>query len=145
VGNHWLDVVGSCLRYDDGRTGLPALEPGAEVEVVLRCTAPSILGDYLLEVDLVQEGVNWFAERGSPTARVKVTVEDTAASVETGAVPAPPDALFADPPKMETFTVPIGEVVAVLESQGAVVESIRKDMSAGERWRSYEYIATGKR
>ena len=145
VANHWLDAAGSCLHRDDGRTGLPRLEPGAAVDLRLRCTTPTEPGDYLLEVDLVQEGVTWFAERGSPSARVMVTVVETTTGIESDEVPVLPALLSSDPPKMETFTVPIGDVVALLEAQGAVIQSIQKDASAGDWWRSYEYIATLKR
>src|SRR5918911_1722629 len=50
------------------------LRAGEETEVPLLVTAPKEPGDYLLEVDLVQEQVGWFSDKGSPTARAKVTV-----------------------------------------------------------------------
>jgi len=75
AGNRWLKSDGSLLTNMDGRYGIPKdLKPGEETEVPLLVTAPKDPGDYTLEVDLVQEGVAWFSEKGSPTARVKVTV-----------------------------------------------------------------------
>jgi len=37
-------------------------------------TAPKEPGEYVLEVDLVQEQVAWFRDKGSATAKTKVTV-----------------------------------------------------------------------
>ena len=76
LGNHWLDAQGRLLTLDDGRTALPYdLRPGREVELPLTITAPKVSGDYLLEFDMVQEKVAWFADEGEgSTTRLKVTV-----------------------------------------------------------------------
>jgi hypothetical protein len=75
AGNRWLKDDGSLLTNMDGRYGVPQnLAPGEEVEVPLAITAPKDPGDYYLEVDVVQEGVAWFSEKGSPTAKTKITV-----------------------------------------------------------------------
>lgn len=76
VGNRWLNAADEKLVSDmDGRYGLARdLKPGEETEVALAITAPKEPGDYILDVDLVQEQVAWFHEKGSPTARAKVTV-----------------------------------------------------------------------
>jgi len=75
VGNRWLKSDGSLLTNMDGRYGIGKdLKPGEETEVPLQVTAPKEAGDYLLEVDLVQEQVAWFSDKGSPTAKTKVTV-----------------------------------------------------------------------
>ena len=75
AGNRWLKPDGSLITNMDGRYGLSAnLKPGEETVVPLVITAPNEPGDYLLELDLVQEQVAWFSEKGSPTARTKVTV-----------------------------------------------------------------------
>jgi hypothetical protein len=76
LGNHWLDPSGRVLINDDGRTQLPRdLQPGEEIEVKLHVNAPNAPGDYLLELDMLQEGVSWFGLKGSPTARLPVRVE----------------------------------------------------------------------
>jgi hypothetical protein len=75
AGNRWLKSDGSLLTNMDGRYGINKdLKPGEETEVPLLVTAPNDPGEYTLEVDLVQEGVAWFSEKGSATAKVKVTV-----------------------------------------------------------------------
>ena len=75
AGNRWLKPDGSLVTDMDGRYGISKdLKPGEETEVPLLVTAPKEPGEYLLEVDLVQEQVGWFSEKGSPTARTKITV-----------------------------------------------------------------------
>lgn len=75
AGNRWLKSDGSLLTNMDGRYGIGKdLKPGEETEVPLTVTAPKGPGDYILEVDLVQEQVSWFSEKGSPTAKTRITV-----------------------------------------------------------------------
>jgi glucose/arabinose dehydrogenase len=74
AGDRWLKPDGTPVA-DDGRYGIGKdLKPGDETEVPLLVTAPKEPGEYILEVDLLQEQVAWFADKGSPTARAKVTV-----------------------------------------------------------------------
>jgi uncharacterized cupredoxin-like copper-binding protein len=75
AGNRWLKPDGSLVTDMDGRYGISKdLKPGEETEIPLTVTAPKEPGEYILEVDLVQEQVAWFSDKGSPTARAKVTV-----------------------------------------------------------------------
>ena len=75
AGDRWLKADGSLLTDMDGRYGIGKdLKPGEETEVSLAITAPKDPGEYTLEVDLVQEQVAWFREKGSPTAKAKITV-----------------------------------------------------------------------
>jgi hypothetical protein len=77
LGNHWLTCRGEVLIWADGRTPLkePVL-PSGEARLDLKVRAPSEAGEYLLEIDLVEEGVAWFKERRSPAAVVPTTVLD---------------------------------------------------------------------
>ena len=76
LGNHWLDREGRTLVTDDGRAGLPYdLPPGAEAELLLTVTAPQTPGDYVLELDMVQEQVAWFAGKGSQPLRVRWRID----------------------------------------------------------------------
>ena len=75
AGNHWLDEEGNSVVNDDGRSVLPAdVLPGATIAVPLVINAPRQAGEYLLEVDMVQEGASWFGLKGSRTWRGRVTV-----------------------------------------------------------------------
>jgi hypothetical protein len=77
VGNHWLDESGQVLAMGDGRSSLPYdVKPGERVEVLLTINAPSKSGNYILELDVVQENVTWFAAKGNRTLRLNVVVEN---------------------------------------------------------------------
>jgi hypothetical protein len=77
LGNHWLDQNGKTLINDDGRSPLlKDLRPGEESELSLIVNTPHTPGEYVLEIDMVQEGVSWFGLRGSRTQRIRITVED---------------------------------------------------------------------
>jgi hypothetical protein len=76
AGNHWLDASGATITNDDGRGPLPHdLAPGEETEITFTINAPPRPGDYILEVDMLQEGVSWFALKGSKPLRVPVRVQ----------------------------------------------------------------------
>lgn len=76
VGNRWLKSDEKTLVTNmDGRYGLQKnLKPGEEEQVSLQITAPKEPGEYTLEIDMVQEQVSWFSDKGSPTAKAKITV-----------------------------------------------------------------------
>ena len=72
---HLLAADGHTLRYDNDRTWLlEAMAPGEERAVSLTVKAPVEPGTYKVEIDLVWEGVMWFADAGNPTAIVDLTV-----------------------------------------------------------------------
>jgi hypothetical protein len=75
AGNRWLDKDGKLTSETEGHNGIPKdLKPGEEAELPLQITAPKTPGDWTLNLDMVQEGVAWFGEKGSPTTKIKVTV-----------------------------------------------------------------------
>ena len=75
--DRWLNADGRTeVNSLDGGTGMPAdLAPGGEVELPLSMTAPRNPGEYIVEVDMVHEGVTWFFERGATPLRVRIRVE----------------------------------------------------------------------
>jgi 4-amino-4-deoxy-L-arabinose transferase-like glycosyltransferase len=76
IGNHWLDGAGNLIVNDDGRaTLLQDLLPGHEAEFSFTINAPKATGQYILEVDVLQENVSWFGLKGSNTLRLPVNVE----------------------------------------------------------------------
>lgn len=77
AGDRWLDSTGTRVVNDlDGRTTLGAdLAPGGETELKLPVNAPQQPGDYVLEIDMIHEGVTFFHEKGSKTLRMNVKVE----------------------------------------------------------------------
>jgi uncharacterized protein (DUF3820 family) len=61
--------------WEGVRTALPAdVGPGSTVTVDLDVLAPAGGGSYILQVDLVREGVGWFSARGVPPGEVGVSV-----------------------------------------------------------------------
>jgi hypothetical protein len=75
VGNRWLDKDGKLTSETEGHNGITKdLKPGEEAEMILQITAPKEPGEYTLSLDMVQEGVSWFGEKGSPTTKARVTV-----------------------------------------------------------------------
>ncbi|HEX3279823.1 MAG TPA: hypothetical protein VHR36_01215 [Pyrinomonadaceae bacterium] len=76
VGNHWLDVTGRDIVHDDGRAPLTRnVAPGETIELELVLNAPKLAGNYILELDMLQEGVSWFAPQGSMTVRLPMKIE----------------------------------------------------------------------
>jgi hypothetical protein len=74
VGSHWLDASGKWAK-EEGRGSLPYdLKPGETANVKFILNAPIEPGDYVLELDLLQEGVAWFGLKGSTTTKIAIHV-----------------------------------------------------------------------
>jgi SAM-dependent methyltransferase len=162
LGNHWLRPDLTVAIFDDGRAYLPdAVPPGGVVDLALDVQAPDTSGEYLLDVDLVQEHVSWFAQQGSRTGRSAVVVSGTSAP----AAPSPPmavsppaerrpDGLPARPPLLrrlvrrlrggaptfEMHVVPRAQVEEAIRTSGGVLLKAVDDNAAGPSWLSYTYI-----
>lgn len=167
VGNHWLRDDGTRVVDDDARGVLPrSVEPGDTVEVELRVQAPSEAGLYQLEVDLVQEHVCWFAERGSTTVRTPVRVgsgvprepsRTRATVIEPPTVstpkPAPAPSFVkrllrrwrGGTPTFEMHVVPRADVERTIAESGGVLLRAVDDNAAGPGWLSYTYICRNTR
>lgn len=75
AGSRWLDKDGKLTSETEGHNGIPKdLKPGEETEMVLQITAPKQPGEWTMQLDMIQEGVNWFSAKGSPVTNVKVQV-----------------------------------------------------------------------
>ncbi len=72
---HWRDADGETLVRDGLRTVIPRVEPGQAVFVVLRVEAPEHAGRAALSIDLVHEGVTWFADQGVTPFEVMVRID----------------------------------------------------------------------
>jgi hypothetical protein len=63
------------LIQDDGRASLPGeIASGQQCHVTLEISAPADPGEYVLECDVVHEGISWFADKGSEPWRTRMTV-----------------------------------------------------------------------
>jgi len=133
IGNHWLDTSGKMLVFDDIRMPLPKdLAPGEEAEVLFSVRVPGQDGDYLLELDLVQEQVAWFAAKGSKTVRIAIRVQGTGEKKNSRG---------GCSPRMEMYGLPKDEVVALVQRAGAEVLSVENDLYA-PGWKAFRYYAT---
>jgi SAM-dependent methyltransferase len=121
VANHWNDSDGVQTVQDDGRAYLPREIPGGDsVSVDVTVTAPSTPGSYLLEIDMVHEAVAWFAQLGSQTLTLPVTIRLAAPRSLDAATNAPPGPDIA--PVMEMNTVSPEEITeTVAAARGSVV------------------------
>ena len=162
VANHWRCPDGTMSIFDDGRARLPrTIGPGERVEVPLKVQAPGEPGDYLLEIDLVQEFVCWFAEKGSNTARASVRVSHGAVAAEPEAPARFPAAAVRNPtparhalsmldrilrrfrggtPSFEMHTVPRPQVEETIRRAGGHLIQAIDDNAAGPGWCSYTYV-----
>lgn len=143
VANHWRLRSGEVVAPDDGRVALGQdIGPGAEGVLALTVVAPGTPGRYVLEIDLVQEMVTWFAERGSPVLEVPVEVrrrsiaERAAARVRAWRTrpPGPTPAPFG------MYAVPRHDVEAIITGAGGEVVAVEEDVAAGPDWISYTYF-----
>ena len=136
LGNHWLSETGKTLVVDDARAELSQdLPPGGEEHLKLRITAPDNPGVYLIELDMVQEGVSWFKQRGSETAVFPVTVQGQQEPEDKGA----PGTFNA---RMEMYGMPLDAVVGIVTQSGGRFLEIKQDYCAGSNWHSYRYCVT---
>jgi SAM-dependent methyltransferase len=139
LGNHWLSPDGALLQLDDGRAPLERdVAPGEEIELDLRVTAPAAPGEYLLELDLVQEGISWFAQRRKLSRRRTRAPRVPARVVRSRAAEEEP----AEELRMEMHAIPRGEVEKILAASGARLVEVAQDDAAGAGWVSLRYTAT---
>lgn len=75
LGAHLRDEGRRLLAQDHNRTLLPrSLAPGESADLRCEVPMPERPGRYFLELDLVDQGIMWFAERGSPTIELELRV-----------------------------------------------------------------------
>jgi SAM-dependent methyltransferase len=164
LGNHWLDAAGvMMLLQDDARSPLlQVVPPGLEWPVLLTMRAPGEPGTYVAEIDLVHEGVSWFAHKGSPTLRftIDVTRDGTSgehratAMIQEYPIPDYPEAALPAPPPsgspimMETGFpmdgVPREHVMEIIRAHGGRLAYLEEDRRAGPEWVSYRYFVAGR-
>jgi SAM-dependent methyltransferase len=136
LGNHWCDSEGSMIAHDDARASIAVpLAPGASVETTISVATPRVPGLYLLDLDVLQEGVAWFGQHGSPVTRIPVAVDPRA-----DAVPEAPT-IDGKPlvPAMQMYGVPLDVVVLTAQDAGARVLSIEACTAGGPGWLGYRY------
>jgi len=75
LGGHLLGEDRVSRNHDFLRIPLSrAVPPGESVDLAGAFQAPEEPGRYIVELDMVDEGIAWFGTRGSPTATILLTV-----------------------------------------------------------------------
>lgn len=146
LGNHWLDSKRGMRVRADGRARLPNdVKPGEEVELRLMVVAPQRSGTYHLELDMVQEGVAWFQDRGSETCRIPVRCKDGMTEIVRrlwGKTARRHWIRSEYLPRMEMHGVPKEQVVQLLAAHGGKVLRIDEKECLEPVWMSHSYFAT---
>ncbi len=76
VAYHLLTAAGAVITWDGLRASLPAdLAPGQSASVAVEVQMPTVVGDYVLSWDLVQEGVAWLSQVGIASKKEQITVQ----------------------------------------------------------------------
>ncbi len=78
LGYHWIDFNNKkTVVFDGKRSIIPqdGVNVGDEIVFDLAVTSPSEPGEYILQVDLVQEGVAWFSFLGVPPLEKFVSID----------------------------------------------------------------------
>ena len=145
IGNHWRTPDGgTVVVQDDARHPLSdGLAQGATVRAELVVTPPGP-GGHMLEVDLVEEGVCWFANMGSEPARVSIKVarpgwrpfRDRGAAAGSGPARTDDD----EPVPFAMSGLPRERVVAAVTAAGADVVDMEPTEKAGSHWDSMRYF-----
>jgi SAM-dependent methyltransferase len=146
LGNHWCSAEDeNVIEWDDGRERLPGrLRPEQETEICLPVVPPSEPGRYRLQIDIVQEGVAWFAESGSEVLDCSVeVVDDPGLDYEGYAF----SDLLSDnreqAPQFDMNGIPTAEVEEILERRGAALLGMDEHIT---EWHSFVYyVQAGRR
>jgi SAM-dependent methyltransferase len=149
LGNHWADRQGPRIVSDDGRASLPGdLGPGESATIQLWVRTPPRKGRYVLELDMVQEGVAWFENRGSQPARVPIEIRGRHVPIAERvrswwkASRAPRSSAGAEPStKLLMYGARPARVASVLAGAGGHIVDIRRDGQTGE-WPGYVYTVS---
>ena len=74
---HILSQLGEMIQPDGIRTKLETVEARGVKKETLDIIAPLEKGEYIIEIDLVEEGVTWFSQQGMATLQIPMHVERT--------------------------------------------------------------------
>jgi SAM-dependent methyltransferase len=144
LGDHWLDAQDTMIVRDDARADLPDhLKPGEDVELSIEVHPPEQPGRYTLELDMLQEGVSWFKDKGSRSARISVNVVPAsgsrAAARQNGAHSNGSTGSESEPLVMQMYGIEESTVREHLERCGASIVAV--ELTPGGDWMHGTYYA----
>ena len=154
VGNHWRAAADNAmLIQDDGRSGVSALRPGEDCSVTLDIRTPDRPGSYICEIDLVHEGLWWFADQASQPLRIPFFISETAGKVSEesprrealsyGSATAIYDTLFpveTAPTDFPMHGIEREAVERLIYRHGGVLPHVEIDERCGREWVGYRYF-----
>jgi len=77
ISYHLRGTAGEMIRFDNVRSSLSEpIGPRQSTETDVVIQAPLTAGEYVLEFDLLREGIVWFQDGGSPIVTLKLNVSD---------------------------------------------------------------------
>lgn len=73
---HWLDLDKKPHTFEGMRTSLPkTINPGEQQTINVRVKSPEQQGQYILQVTMIQEGVDWFERQYVTPLELKVNID----------------------------------------------------------------------
>jgi hypothetical protein len=158
LGNHWYRGE-EVLAWDDERVRLQRdLKAKEEVFLTLIANTPQHPGDYILELDMVQDSVAWFHDKGSKTAKVQVCIKEYLEKPpKISKVASPIKDLFLRMtgnrifsyrtglnfiPRIEMYGIPKEEVVGLVLDNGGKLVSAKENSTIAPQWNSFIYWVT---
>lgn len=78
LGYHWINFdTKEMVVFDGKRAVLPqdSVKPGEEVTFNMQISSPPKKGKYILQIDLVHEGITWFSYQGVPPLEKYCTLD----------------------------------------------------------------------
>src|SRR3990167_747798 len=154
LGNHWLDKKENIIILDDASARLTKdLMPGDEIDLYLNIMAPNKPEDYILELAMVKEGVSWFKDRGSATAKFNVKIlYSNPTKMFIYSYVTTPIAKICDiiitvyhrfsnrnAPIMEIYGIQKNEILDLIKKSGGEVIDIKENYMTGKGWSSLLY------
>jgi hypothetical protein len=140
------------IRRDDGRAMLPnSIAPGDSADVDIEMRTPPAAGRYVVEFDLVQEGVSWFKDKGSSILSIPAKI--FSAEWDKPIPPADQDmrsSEVGEPGNDETkgsfegfgmWCIPRAEVIRLLYDHHMHIEFLESSPCGGPGFQSYGYYA----
>jgi SAM-dependent methyltransferase len=132
IRHRWRDRDGRIAGVRDAAALIQAtVDPAREHELRVATVAPVTAGEYELEIDVFHDLIGWFADRGSSSLKLSVTV---------AAEPEDDLSLGLRSPN-ETQVWAREDVTAVLEEASGVVLDVTANHRFGPSIRSLDYVA----
>jgi SAM-dependent methyltransferase len=145
LGNHWKKAEDrEMLVQDDGRTPLSAgLSASSSRALDLQVTAPRTPGEYVLSVDVVEEGRCWFESVGSPVAEHRVRVRQSPLrSLSKRLSLAPRQTRSFEPRPFNMNGLPKDDVFETVAASGGSILGYEPSQRGGDHWDGYRYFVT---